>query len=178
MLPIYNNMADKNYEPEIIQENDFPGEVSQTISQTQTGTGDNYSPGTDKEKTFPTKRTAVELLSTALNTRSRKILEKFDLVQSGGIQIGDFKEGISGDVRITPNGLTGRNIAGLATFALDTDGNLTLVGELRSGSTITGQVVVGNNGVIIDVDDNGNPSIIVNDGTHDRVIIGYSANGF
>lgn len=171
-------MADKNYEPEVVQENPFPGEVVQPISSTQAGTGDNYTPATTKEKTFPKKRTAVELLSTALNTRSRKVLEKFELVQSGGFQIGDFQEGLTGDVRITPNGLTGRNIAGLVTFALDTDGNLTLIGELRSGSTITGQVIVGNNGVIIDVDDDGNPSIIVNDGTHDRVLIGYQANGF
>jgi len=131
-----------------------------------------------KDKTLPKKRSAVELLSTALNTRSRKVLQEFELQQSGGFQIGKFEEGISGDVRITPNGLTGRNIAGLVTFALDTDGNLALVGELRSGSTVTGQVVVGNNRVIIDVDDDGQPTIIINDGTYDRVILGYQANGF
>ena len=171
-------MDDKNYVPEIVPDNPFPNEVVTSISTPSQNTKDNYVPTVAKDKIFPVKRSAVELLSTALNTRSRKVLEKFELVQSGGFQIGDFQEGLTGDVRITPNGLTGRNIAGLVTFALDTDGNLTLIGELRSGSTITGQVVVGNNGVIIDVDDNGNPSIIVNDGTHDRVLIGYQANGF
>lgn len=171
-------MAKDVYEPEIVPANPFPNELVSPITRSSQGTGDTVTPTVAKDNKFPVKRTAVELLSTALNTRSRKILEEFELVQSGGIQIGKFLEGLSGDVRITPNGLTGRNIAGLVTFALDTDGNLTLVGELRSGSTITGQVIVGNNGVIIDVDENGNPSIIVNDGTHDRVIIGYQANGF
>ena len=166
------------YEPEVVQANPFPNEVVSPITTSSQGTGDTITPTVAKDSKFPVKRSAVELLSTALNTRSRKILEKFDLEQRGGIQIGDFQEGLTGDVRITPNGLTGRNIAGLVTFALDTDGNLTLVGELRAGSTITGQVIVGNNGVIIDVDDDGNPSIIVNDGTHDRIIIGYQANGF
>ena len=171
-------MDEKNYEPEVVQDNPFPGETPILESQSKPSTGENLTPTTTKEKTFPKKRTAIELLSTALNTRSRKVLQEFELQQSGGFQIGKFEEGVSGDVRITPNGLTGRNIAGLVTFALDTDGNLALVGELRAGSTVTGQVVVGNNRVIIDVDDDGQPSIIVNDGTHDRVIIGYQENGF
>lgn len=172
-------MTDTNYEPEISQDNPFPGDANQPpISSPPPIDVGNFSPTTTPQETFPKKRTAVELLSTALNTRSRKVLQEFELQQSGGFQIGNFQEGLSGDVRITPNGLTGRNIAGLVTFALDTDGNLTLVGELRSGSTITGQVIVGNNGVIIDVDDDGHPTIIVNDGTHDRVIIGYQAGGF
>ena len=171
-------MSDENYEPEVVPETPFPNEVVSSITPSSQDTKGAFTPAVGKDKTLPKKRSAVELLSTALNTRSRKVLQEFELQQSGGFQIGKFEEGISGDVRITPNGLTGRNIAGLVTFALDTDGNLALVGELRSGSTVTGQVVVGNNRVIIDVDDDGQPTIIINDGTYDRVILGYQANGF
>lgn len=142
-------MVDKNYEPEVVQDNPFPGEVIQPITSSPQATGvGNYSPTTTQEKIFPRKRIAVELLSTTLNTRSRKILEEFELQQSGGLKIGDFKEGISGDVRITPNGLTGRNNSGLTTFGLDTDGNLILVGEMRSGSVITGDITLEEGGSV------------------------------
>lgn len=134
---------DTNYEPEIAQENPFPGETLIADTQGKSSTSGNLTPITSKEKTFPKKRTAVELLSTALNTRSRKILEEFELQQSGGLKIGDFKEGLSGDVRITPNGITARNIAGLTTFAIDGDtGDAVFKGEVRSGSILTGGVII------------------------------------
>jgi hypothetical protein len=135
---------DKNYEPEVIQENPFPGEAVQPILSSPQAVGvGNYSPNTTKEKTFPQKKTAVELLSTALNTRSRKILQEFELQQSGGIQVGNFQEGLTGDLRLTPNGITARDIAGLTTFAIDgTTGDAIFAGELRTGALITGSVEV------------------------------------
>lgn len=161
-------MADKNYEPEVIQDNPFPGEVVQSVSQDTQGTDGNFTPTVTKEKKLPVKRTAVELLSTALNTRSRKILQEFKLEQFGGIQIGNFEDEETGDVRITPNGITGRNNAGLTTFGLDTDGNLILIGEIRAGSLISGQVAVGDNDIIIDGEtkqmifyNGGVPSIVI-----------------
>lgn len=173
-------MDDKVYEPEIIQENPFPGEVMQSVfSAPQANSSGNYSPTTNKEKTFPKKRTAVELLSTALNTRSKKVLQQFELTQSGGFQIGDFKNGISGDLRITPNGLTARDISGVTTFAISgEDGSAIFRGQIQSGSLITGEVIVGNNNLIFTVDNNGQPQIILNDGSNDRVLIGYQENGF
>ena len=174
-----SNVIDKEFFPEVIQENPFPNEVVTSISPSSQNAKDNFAPSIAKDKIFPVKRSAVELLSTALNTRSRKVLENFELVKSGGFQIGDFQEGLTGDIRITPNGITARDLAGLISFVLDgTDGSAVFRGEIKSGSIVTGQVVVGNNGVIIDVDDNGQPSIIVNDGANDRVIIGFQQNGF
>jgi len=85
---------DKNYEPEVIQENPFPGEPQLIPLPGQANPAGVYGPTTTKEKIFPIKRTAVELLSTALNTKSKKILQEFELVQSGGFQIGKFEEGI------------------------------------------------------------------------------------
>ena len=167
------------YTNEVIVDNPFPGEPEPAILPGQPNPAGTFTATTTKEKTFPKKRTAVELLSTALNTRSKKILQEFELAQSGGLKIGDFKEGISGDLRLTPNGLTARDIAGLTTFAIDgSDGSAVFKGSIQSGSLITGQVVVGNNRVIIDVDDSGEPTILVNDGTNDRILIGFQSGGF
>ena len=140
----------KIFHPTEIQETPFPGEPEPVALAGQPSPAGTFSPTQTKEKTFPRKRTAVELLSTALNTRSRKILEEFELQQSGGLKIGDFKEGISGDLRITPNGLTARNIAGLTTFAIDgTTGDAVFKGEIRAGSIMTEGEIVNSNGEII-----------------------------
>lgn len=141
-------MDEKVYTPEVIVETPFPGDPLVNTGLSPSNPSGVVTPTISKEKTFPVKKIALELLSTALNTRSKKILQEFKLQQSGGLKIGNFEEGISGEVDITPNGLLGRNIAGLTTFALDTDGNLILVGELRSGSLITGDVIVQDGGRI------------------------------
>jgi hypothetical protein len=165
---------EKIYTPTVQEDSPFPGElIPMPSSSGDKDTNQLYSTTTAKDKPMPKKRTAVELLSTALNTSSRRVLQSFTLDQSGGFQIGNFESGETGDVRITPNGIVGRDTAGIVAFSLDTNGNLVVKGEIRSGSFITGQVIVGNNRVVIDVDENGEPTIIVNDGTHDRVLIGY-----
>lgn len=136
-------MDEKVYEPEIIQESPFPGQLEPVFSSTQDGSKGSYTPTTTKEKRMPVKRIAVELLSSALNTRSRKILQEFKLEQSGGIQIGNFQEGISGDTRITPDGIVMRNKSGVTTLAQDGDtGDAIFAGQLRSGSLVTGDVLI------------------------------------
>lgn len=173
-------MADiKTYHPEEIDEVPFPGQQEQSFSESNPDSGGNYSATQTSEKSFPRKRTATQLISTALNTRSKKILQKFELESSGGFQIGDFKTGISGDLRITPNGLTARDSAGITTFALDgTDGSAVFAGEMQSGSVITGSVItgevevgtgVGDSYVLIDGPNN---RIVVNDGSTNRIVMG------
>lgn len=172
-------MDEKIYYNDVSEDTPFPVDPSEAlVISNQSESGGTYSNTTTKGGTFPVKRQAVELISEVLNTRSRKVLQSFDLQQSGGFQIGNFEDGTSGDIRITPNGIVGRDTDGIVAFSLDTDGNVVVKGEIRSGSFITGQVIVGNNRVIIDVDSNGQPTIIVNDGTNDRVLIGYQAGGF
>ena|SRR3990167_7093182 len=166
---------EKVYTPEVVEENPFPGGVD-PIFLGQSSPKDTFAPTVSKDTKIRTKRTAVELLSTSLNTRSRKVLQEFELQQSGGFQIGNYQEGLSGDLRITPNGLTARDQAGTTTFAIDgTDGSAVFKGEVKSGSLVSGQVIVGNNRVIIDGE---SQTIIVNDGSNDRVLIGYQENGF
>jgi|SRR3990172_8958582 len=133
-----NYMDNKVYEPEIIVETPFPSEGGiPTFASTPANAVGTYTPTTTKEKFIPKKKVALELLSTALNTRSKKILQEFNLADSGGLKIGDFKEGISGDLRITPSGLTARDIAGLTTFAIDGEtGSAVFRGEIRAADFV------------------------------------------
>lgn len=121
-------------------------------------------------QSFPGKRVATELLGQALNTKSRKILAEFEFTEMGALQIGKYVSGVSGDLRFSPNGITTRNLSGLTTFAIDgTTGNVVFLGSIQSGSLITGEVVVGDNSVIIHGE---NRNIIINDRDTDRVLLG------
>ena len=162
-------MAKDEYYPTVIEETPFPGDPEILSQETQQTSGGNFSSVQTNDKPLPRKRTAVELLSTALNTRSRNILQEFELQQSGAIKIGDFKEGLSGDIRLTPNGITARDIAGLTTFALDgTTGDAVFKGTLQAGTLIggDGQVVIENIG------DGGSITI------GDIILMGYQKGGF
>lgn len=139
-------MDEKVYTPEVIVENPFPGEPTLIDSSSKPSSDGNYSPTVTRPKPFKRKVLANELLSTALNTRSRKILGEFSFAASGALQLGDFREGISGDLRLTPNGITARDLAGLTTFALDgTDGSAVFKGHVQAGSFVSGS----DNGVTV-----------------------------
>lgn len=142
----------KIYYPQTIEESPFPTtEGEQDFGETQQTSKSEYSSKTIKAKTFPTKRIAYEVLGSALNTRSRRILAEFEFTQSGALQIGKYENGVSGDIRISPNGLVGRDSAGLTTFAIDaTTGNVVFKGEVQAGAFISGLVTVGDNSVVID----------------------------
>lgn len=161
-------MDEKVYTPEVIEESPFPGDVGSIIQPNQSNSADNYTPTVTKDNKFNKKTSAVELLSTALNTRSKKILQEFQLEQSGGIKVGDFQEGLSGDIRITPNGLTARNIAGITTIAIDGDtGDAIFAGQIRAGSTIVADTIVNEeasngNGRTVYYND-GIPAIVIGD---------------
>lgn len=166
----------KVFEPEVITESPYPNEVASIMPSESSASSGTVTPQVTRETRLPVKRSAIELLSTTLNTKSRKILQNFELQQSGGLQIGNFQEDLTGDIKITPNGIVARNSSGITTFALDGDsGDASFAGEIKSGSLVSGQVVVGNNRIIIDGE---NQTIIVNDGSTDRILIGYQENGF
>lgn len=158
-------MDDKVYVPEVIQESPFPGEPVILDTQSQASIGGTYSPATTNEKSFPRKKLATELLSTALNTRSKRILQEFALQDTGGFKVGDFKEGISGDLRITPNGLTARDIVGLTTFAIDgLTGDAYFRGSLVLGGDLTiqneeGTAIIDSSGIISSTNFNANQAI-------------------
>ena len=166
----------KVYTPQVIDDTPFPqeGVLDQTV--TQASSNGTYKPTETKEQSFPTKKVAVELLSTSLNTRSKKILSEFQFTKSGAIQVGEYTNGVSGDLRLSPSGITARNTSGITTFAIDGEtGDATFAGTIQAGTLISGMVVVGDNNVVINGDER---NIIVNDGTNDRVLLGYQLNGF
>ena len=168
-------MADKVYTPEVVQDQPFPGGTEE-IPKAETLPSGTYSPTTTPAKEITRKRVAVELLSQALNTRTKRILQEFELELSGGFKIGDFKDGETGDVRITPNGITARDKAGVTTMSLDgTTGDAIFKGKIQSGAVITETLLVGNNNVIID---GGNKRTIINDDSNDRVLLGFLSGGF
>ena len=134
-------MPDTVYTPEVVQDQPFPNEeVPQGFSSQATPAGV-HSPATTPATKIPEKRAAIELLSSALNTRSKKILQEFELTQSGAIQIGSYKSGETGDLRLTPNGLTARDKAGVTTFTIDgTTGDATFKGTVQAGAVIAAEI--------------------------------------
>lgn len=167
-------MADniKVYQNEVIADVAFPSEdvtVSESESS-QSSSTKTYSPTTISEQSLPTPRIAVELISAQLDTRSRKILAEFQFTQYGAIQVGEYKNGVSGDIRISPSGIVARDMSGNTTFALDGDtGSAVFAGTIQAGTLVGGAVAVGDGSILIDgetkrlvfFDDAGIPVIII-----------------
>lgn len=165
-------MDDKVYYPQVIPDEPFPQTALDSVLAPTLGADSkqSYSPSTISDQSMPTKRVATELLSTSLDTNKRKILQEFEFTQSGSLQIGKFEQGVSGDLRLTPNGITGRDIAGLITFAINAlTGDAVFKGSVQAGSVVTGAVSVGDSNILIDgetrriifYDDNGIPVIVI-----------------
>lgn len=146
---------EKVYTPTVIDDMAFPQDPGMDLDTSQSSSGSSnqktYSSESIKDNTFPTKKVAVELLSTSLNTKSKKILQKFEFTESGAIQIGKYQDGISGEIKISPNGIVAKDQLGNTTISIDgQSGDATFSGVLRAQSTIAGSVIVGNSDIIID----------------------------
>lgn len=161
---------EKVYTPEVIDDQPFPVADVVPLTDTQTSGNDTFGQKTIQAQPLPTRKVAHDLIGQALNTKTLKILQAFELIQQGAIQIGKYENGVSGDVRITPNGITARDLAGLITFVLDgTTGDATFRGTVQTGSLIAGLLAVGDNSIVIDgesrrmvwYDENGIPVIVI-----------------
>lgn len=163
---------EKEYLPDTISENPLPGGTgvaSYTVSQNISSNGPSGQ-STIQEQAVPTRRIATDLISSNLNTTTRKILGEFSFTPSGAIQIGDYKLGISGDIRISPDGIVTRNKQGDVTIGIDgATGNAVFAGEIQAGTLISGAVAVGDGNILIDgatrrmlfYDNNGIPQIVI-----------------
>ena len=138
-----------------------------------TENGQTTTPSTYQEQVLPIKKIATELLSDAINTQTRKIIREFAFAPSGAIQIGNYQDGDTGDIRISPEGIVGRDKFGNTTFSIDGDtGNAIFAGQLQTGTLITGMVLVGDGSIQIDgenvrqvfFDENGVPVIVIGNG--------------
>lgn len=171
-------MADIVLYPETIEDNEISLTGSQEMDLSVDSGGTNELETTKiVDQSLPTKKIAVELISSALNTRSKKILGEFEFTESGALQIGKYDPGVSGDIKISPTGIVARNSSGVNTITIDGEtGDAVFAGTIQSGTLIAGDVVVGDNNIRLDGE---NRRIIVYDEAGDaRILIGYDQGGF
>lgn len=163
---------EKVYVPTVIQENPFPEETDViSFGVSQPSANETYAPQVTKSQTIPARRVAVDLIGRAINTKSKKILQEFQFTEHGAIQVGKYTNGVTGDIRISPSGIVGRNQSGTTTFALDGDtGDAVFAGTVQAGTVISGAVAVGNGDILIDgatkrmiFYNDGIPSIVIGD---------------
>jgi len=163
---------EKIFTQEEIENIPLPNQIEEADFHTSQSESGGIS-GAEKIKTqkFPIKRVAVELIGSALNTKSRKILAEFEFTEHGAMQIGKYVNGVSGDIRISPNGIVGRNISGITTFSIDADtGDAVFKGTMQAGSVMTGEIIVGNNTIIIDGDSEKPRIVFYNDNIPEIVL--------
>lgn len=135
----------KVYYPETIEQNPLP--VTQepqgnleTSSKSKVSGNIVYSPEISSQNGLPANIIARNTISSSINTQSRRILGNFQFGVLGAIQIGKYVNGTSGDIKLSPNGITGRNSAGITTFTIDgTTGDATFLGTIyATAGTIGG----------------------------------------
>ena len=170
----------KEYQPTVIEATQFPGIEQQSLDAPGSAAPgrDNYAPTEVPGRTFPTQTIANTVISDSFDTQSRRILAEYEFAKQGALQIGEYVEGESGDVRISPSGIIGRNLDGDITFSLDAvTGDATFRGTVAAGSLIAGRTDIGiaNGNVWIDGDE---VRIMISDGTHDRILLGRQVGGF
>ena len=70
-------MPDKVYKPTEIDDQPFPGEHEEILSDSQKTSGGVYGQKEIKDNPLPVRKTSHELIASSLNTKSRKILAEF-----------------------------------------------------------------------------------------------------
>ena len=142
-------MNDDVYYPQQINDNPFSedGEVTYANNNGSNPNGKEVvTPLKDVDKKFPPKNISHETISESLNTRTKKIKAEYSFAKHGALSIGEYVDGVSGEVKISPNGITAKNINGEETFAIDgTSGDATFKGVLQAGSLIAGdgEIIIG-----------------------------------
>jgi hypothetical protein len=145
-------------------------------SSDTTSTSEAETPGTVKDQVLAPPLVAVETISTSLDTKSKAIKGAYTFEQLGALIVGLFQSGVAGQVTISPDGIVAIDKDGNTTFALDGQtGDATFKGTIQASSFIAGAIQVGSANVVID---GANARIIVNDGTNDRILIGFQQSGF
>ncbi len=74
-----------------------------------------------------------DVINEKLDTDAKTILDAFTFGASGALQIGTYVNGVTGDIRISPNGVVSRNSTGANTITIDgTTGDVTLAGTITA----------------------------------------------
>jgi len=153
-------MDDKILKPTIITEIPFPNTILETSGSDSSGNTTILTPTETIERKLPDIFVSRTVIADSLNTQSRKILSDFTFGEYGSISIGKYQAGVSGDIKLSPNGIVTRNKNGDTTIGLDGDtGDATFKGQLLAGNVITGGI-----------DITGAGAINFNDGTNKAVL--------
>ena len=138
------------YEPETIKDTPYPG-IGNGGTPNSSGLSESeqygVQPATIEDVSIPKPVIADALVAPSFDTEQLMILGSYHFGQVGAIQIGLYQAGISGDIKISPNGIVGRNSSGVTTFAIDgTTGNATFAGTIAAGVVVASNaLVVGTN---------------------------------
>ena len=164
---------DKIYEAEVISDTPFPTlpNATNVAAVGTTSTNDTIPSNAPviPIQTFPAIKIADEMISSALNSKTQKIIQEFAFTPQGAIQVGEFEPGVSGDIRISPDGIIARNQQGDVTIAIDGDtGDAQFQGTIQGKNVLTGLVNVGNGNIQID---GGNERIVFFDSNAVPVIV-------
>lgn len=160
----------KVYTAQVITDVPFELEGTSPIDTktSQSSANETYGPATIDDQSLPPQRVARILLSDSLNTVSKKILQEYQFTQQGAIQVGEYQSGVSGDIRISPNGITARDLAGNTTFDLDGDtGDAAFKGRLEAGS-----IVAGDGNIVMEESSKGNGRIVFYNAGIPAIVIG------
>lgn len=142
-MPTSTADSTKVYYPQTIEEQPFIGPIQPVNGKSNTK--EVYYQPVVSEQPIPRPTVASNVVSSSLDTQSRRILGTFSFTSSGSLQVGKYKSGVSGDVRISPNGIVGRNSSGVTTFSIDgTTGNATFLGTITAGSVISATIAATN----------------------------------
>lgn len=137
-------MTDQIFYPTVVEDAPFPGQETAQVSESTTS-GGNSIPTTTGDKPVKKKVIAHETISQSLNTLSKKINGVFEFLAMGAIKIGEYLQGVSGEIKISPDGIVARNKSGVTTFAIDGDtGDATFKGTVQAADF----TVVDENGLI------------------------------
>jgi len=135
------------YYPETI-ENAVLNNIPEMTSTSNTGYGNesnvSVSEKATTDVTYPNTLISYDTINHNINTKTSKILSNFTFGQSGALQIGNYESGVTGDLRLTPNGITARNSSNQTTFSIDgTTGDAIFRGTISAGSLVIGYIATG-----------------------------------
>lgn len=126
------------------------------------------SPGA-QVRPLPERLIAYATISESINTQHKKILGDYSFGISGALSVGKYENGVSGDIRITPNGLVARNVNGETTLTIDgASGNVTMKGTLQAGS-----LIAGDSRVVIEGSASGGRMVFYDSSNLPSIFIGY-----
>lgn len=157
----------------IIDDQPFPGvdDTTEDVGGSSNNTAEALYPPEIPPRRFPQTVIAHQVISNSLDSMQRRILGEYTFSVNGAIAIGRYENGISGDIRITPNGIVARNSDGTVTVSIDgTTGDATFAGQLLTGTLITGDIQVGNNTWVISGDPDTPRILLYNSGIPEIVI--------